>query len=488
MVRVKLIHIAMLLLTTLLFSGCITDPGRGGHEAVVDFTQLANDTNTEDDSTVAVPVEEVVRPDRQVFIQRDYCACKSGKAVILNDCDSYCASAPQTTQPTLHVRVALGAEIELNSELGDLYNWCYKEIEDGFFSPSCSLKLYDGQTTKYLDIQDLTPGSKMFSVNINSLPQNVTYVATLVEGSSGSDASSDEFQIRMIEPPSTDTPVSGPLQIMPVSQYSCINRRGIPDSEPYDYEGMVRLHYYYAENNLPPPLSPGELNGLWKYLFCHDVNTYGDIDGPLYPRLENQPRNFMLWNQSDPRFVDADASTIIDVHELIERRLLDEYNVTSTINLFSSFTWANRPTTDSSTSLPRHGYFMTPWVDSQTNRAFCPTQEHYNGNQPIFRVLKELIGVDTEAIYLAEREPLVIIDSSGAVHNYPNDVMVIRETILKEIWFYYENGQHYVPDEVTASTKTIMFYYPPDTTNPYVRKSDQRIYTIKYHFYIHEYV
>ena len=50
---------------------------------------------------------------------------------------------------------------------------------------------------------------------------------------------------------------------------------------------------------------------------------------------------------------------------------------------------------------------------------------------------------------------------------------------LRKIWFYYENNQHLEPDDFAAENKTIMFYWPPDINDPYVRKSTQYIYTVR---------
>ena len=115
MLKTSLHYILILMMALLVATACITDNGRGGKKAVVDFTKLANDEEVVEETPEEEP--EVTRPDRQVFVQRDYCACQNGKAVILNDCDSYCASAASTSQPTLYVRIELGAEIELNEEI-----------------------------------------------------------------------------------------------------------------------------------------------------------------------------------------------------------------------------------------------------------------------------------------------------------------------------------------------------------------------------------
>jgi hypothetical protein len=198
------------------------------------------------------------------------------------------------------------------------------------------------------------------------------------------------------------------------------------------------------------------------------------------------PQHFSVWDINDPRFADTDGNGKEDINDILQRRLFNEYGVNTPLKIFGVLNWPNVipfPTGGSSSSssgtAPKMGYFMQPWVNSQTGTGFCPTQAHYNGSDPVFRVMKEHIGVDTEGMFLSEREPLVIANSDGTLASAPPDVMIIRENLLKKIWFYFENGRHFVPDDFSAANKTIMFYWPPDLQNPYTRKSTQFIYTIR---------
>ena len=92
--------------------------------------------------------------------------------------------------------------------------------------------------------------------------------------------------------------------------------------------------------------------------------------------------------------------------------------------------------------------------------------------------MKEAIGVDTEGLYIGEREPLVMVND-GKLEQAKQDIIFIRENLLHKIWFYYENGQHFIPNEITAGQKSIMFY-APSHLNPYIRKSTQYIYIVKF--------
>ena len=415
-------------------------------------------------------VDEIVRPTGQIFINRDFCSCLNAKPDIINNCDAFCASKTDST-PVLFASVTLGPEIELNSELQDLNGWCKNEITgSNQTAPSCVLEVWDGSATQNLNI-NTSSGSNSFTANIANLPLNTTFIAKIKETSSG--ATSNEFQIRRIEPEVDDgTGTTTPLKIMPVSQYTCINRTGTCGalSDPNEiFLCGFREYYYFPSNSTPLPMPPGS-----HFLLCHDTQ-FGLDDSPLFPRLELIPQHFSVWSQSDIRFADQDQDGSPDINKMIQDRLLSEYNVQRTINIFGLFNWPNRPAVDNSTpTAPNVGFYMQPWVDGITGRGFCPTQVNYNSTDPTFKILKETVGVDTEGIYLAIKQP----DASTGTQQGPG-LMIIRENLLHQIWFYYENGQHFVPDEITSTQKTIMYYWPPDPIDPYVRKSTQMIYIIR---------
>jgi hypothetical protein len=413
---------------------------------------------------------KIVRPTDEVFITKDFCACKDSKPDIVNNCQSFCAG--QTTDAaTLFVNTTLGPTINLNENLGNLYNWCTKEIGDGLTSPQCFLEVFDGSGTEDLSI-DISPGSNSFKVNISSLALDRTYVATLKEKGSGSNAQSQSFQIRRTEFDSDTTPDNTPLKIMPISQYTCLTRAGSQVNAGNIYDNAARLHFYFPSNNNPTSLPPGN-----PFLFCHDVAKYGDNDSPLYDRLELIPQHFALWDQSDIRLADQNGNSRPDINETIQEKLLSDFGISRTINIFGLLTWPNRPNVDG--PAPNMGFYMLPWIDPVTGRAYCPDQSHYNGSDKLFNILKEVVGVSTEGIYMSVKEPELLSDDNGTPVLAPTDILIIRENLLKKIWFYYENNQHFVPDEITASQKTIHFYWPADPENPHIRKSSQKIYTVR---------
>jgi hypothetical protein len=415
-------------------------------------------------------VDEVLRPTGEIFIKRDFCSCINGRPDIINNCDSFCASKTDST-PVLFGSVTLGPAIELNNELQDLNGWCKNEITgSNQTAPACVLEVWDGSAIQSLNITT-NAGSNSFTANIANLPLNTTFVAKIKESSSG--AVSNEFQIRRIEQETGDGGgTTTPLKIMPVSQYTCINRTGtcgaLSDPDEIFLCGF-REYYYFPSNSTPLSLPPGS-----HFLLCHDTQ-FGIDDSPLFPRLELIPQHFSVWSQSDIRFADQDQDGSPDINKMIQDRLLSEYNVQRTINIFGLFNWPNRPAVDNtSPTAPNVGFYMQPWIDGITGRGFCPTQINYNSTDPTFRILKETVGVDTEGIYLAVKQP----DASSTTSQGPG-LMIIRENLLKQIWFYYENGQHFVPDEVTSTQKTIMYYWPPDPVDPYVKKSTQKIYIVR---------
>ena len=422
------------------------------------------------------------RPTEQIYINPKFCACEKGKPYTVNDCATYCSSTNDQT-PTLYVTTTVGPLISANEELVDLKGWCTNDLVDSInnHAPSCNLYLYDGRDTLTLEME--FTGNLSFKADLSSIQKNKTYSATIMENQSK--AKSKSFHIYAVDPDSQDDDNS-PLKIMHISQYSCIYMYGdntAPSTtNPTDlYSGnMTRMYFYYPSNTLPEILS-----GSLRRVFCHDITRYNRIDSKLFPRLELIPNALSLWDKADLRLYDADNNTKLDINEQIQRRLLNEFNISSTINIFQSFTYNSyiESTTESSASELKfkailQGYYMQPWIDTSSKLGYCPKQEHYHGNTAVFRILKELIGNDTEAIYFGKSDPKAYTDNNGQLVNVAGSTIIIRENVLKKIWFYYENNQKLVPNEVIAGQKTIMFYYPPDFNNPLVEKSHQSLFTV----------
>jgi hypothetical protein len=112
---------------------------------------------------------------------------------------------------------------------------------------------------------------------------------------------------------------------------------------------------------------------------------------------------------------------------------------------------------------PVLGFVMSPFVDPATNKSFCPTFADYNDptSSTAIQVMKDVVGIDTEGLYLGEKNvETAVID--GTTITSPPDYIVIKESTLKQIWFYFENEQAIAPNSITEGTKTLYFYYPPN--------------------------
>ncbi len=161
------------------------------------------------------------------------------------------------------------------------------------------------------------------------------------------------------------------------------------------------------------------------------------------------------------------------IHKLLGQKIRDlGFSDSSNPEVFFPLEYYNGPPISDSegeTSTPQKkklGYYMLPFIDKDTYKAYCPTADHYNSSNPLFQAMREIVGVDTEGLYIAKQ-------------NNVCDIMLIRETQLKKIWFYIENNQHIEPNAQTVQGKQIQFYWPPDENSPYVKKSHQRVYTVK---------
>lgn len=250
-----------------------------------------------------------------------------------------------------------------------------------------------------------------------------------------------------------------PIKITPISQYACQSNSNLLN--------LSNNHYYFSPLDRPSSMPANETQYV-----CHDRNLYGEQDSPLYPRLNLQEGIFSLWSKTSNAFLDLNNNDKADVNDYMEARLLFEYGINTKLDLFTSLDWQLSPIETESTL----GYFMLPFVNQNTGLSFCPKSEHYNGADPIFKILGDIIGAETEAIYISKREPNSLVNDELQTED---DYLVISETQLKQVSFYIKNGQLIKPNEYTASYHELHFFYPLDLVNPYVQKAGQKIYTVK---------
>ena len=451
------------------------------------------------------------RPTGQVYMQPGFCLCRgntdtgqvepdmvggwyiknvagsnnntSSNVSIFSYCKSYCNSKSEQN-PMLYASVKVGPEIQLNEKMIDLYGWCKAELADGVTSPSCNAHFYgpNGEN-QVLDVTITNTSGNNFKVLLTeAIKYGVQYIMRLeVQGPAGSpNAVSTSLNFIRKRYNQNDI-VLGPLQIMPISQYSCLVRTGTYQNttNEFYYLNAARLHYYYAANRKPSNLPPNE-----RTYTCHDFQTYGENDGPSIPRFELMSHHMSLWNAQDPRFQTLQGSESPKINTLIQNDLNELAGTSGNeINLFSKFDYQVKPpTAENETTNATLGYIMQPFINSRTNTPLCPTREDYTSSTPLFKILGDYIGVDTEAVYFAEREPvryLVHEEGSYSLKETPTDVLLIRESQLKKIWFFYENGLPIKADENASYNRTINFFWPPDYDYPLTKKAYQRVYTVK---------
>lgn len=433
------------------------------------------------------PFDEPSRPSEVVFMQSGHCGCLNGEPITLGSCTSFCSGKSAAT-PTLFVDIEID---ESNSvventggiNLNTLNKWCtteisYQDEETGDIitteaSPSCSLEVKDENgVTGSLDFTPV-PGATTAQIDITQLDEDKTYRLTFVEVVSG--ARSNTIQVRKVSDPVVD-PVGGPVAVEPVFQYTCMLRNFLPidDSNGVLYETQNRQHFYFIAETRPEPLP-----GVFPNVYCHDFQTYGEtpINTPL---LEEQPGVFFTWKKWDPRFFDLNENEKLEIHELLEQKIREQgVSVSQTPEVFFPLEYPtglsfSQSSDGSSGSAGGEadvqkvlGFYLTPFIDSEDGfKAYCPTQQNYYGTNPLLVAMRDLIGVDTEALYIAKQDSVC-------------DYILVPESLIKQIWFYKENGQHIEPNSDTIVGKQVQFYWPADTTSPFIKKSDQSIYTIK---------
>ena len=451
------------------------------------------------------------RPTGQVYMQPGFCLCRgntdtgqvepdmvggwyiknvagsdnntSSNTLINSYCKTYCNSKSEQN-PMLYGKVKVGPDIQLNEKMIDLYGWCQAELADGVPSPSCNAHFYgpNGEKAEVPLAPDNISGSNFKVMLTEAIRYGVQYIMRLeVKGPAGSQPAVSTSLNFIRKRYNQNDIVLGPLQIMPISQYSCLVRTGTYQNttNEFYYLNAARLHYYYAANRKPSNLPPNE-----RTYTCHDFQTYGENDGPSIPRFELMSHHFSLWNSQDPRFQTLQGSESPRINTLIQNDLNELAGTSGNeINLFSKFDYQVKPpTAENETTNATLGYIMQPFINSRTNTPLCPTRDDYTSSTPLFKILGDYIGVDTEAIYFAEREPvryLVHEEGSYSLKETPTDVLLIRESELKKIWFFYENGLPITADENASYNRTINFFWPPDYDYPLTKKAYQRVYTVK---------
>jgi len=244
-----------------------------------------------------------------------------------------------------------------------------------------------------------------------------------------------------------------------------------------------RQHFYFIPRMPPDPLPPGIMD-----LACHDIFNplYGNNDDALYPRLETIPGIFNLWDNTDPRFYDNNGNGNMDVNDIIVQKAKNfGGSINPSTNFFTPFRWQSTPliqteddnSEDDVEAVSDLGYYMSPWIDQTTFKAYCVNATHYNSDNPLFKALRDVIGVDTEGLYVGEK----IAESSDEAETTAayRDLLLIREADLKAVWFYLNGNVPTRPSEINVANNAVFFYYPLNKASPYVKTSTQRLYRVR---------
>ncbi len=439
------------------------------------------------DGTVSCVAAPATRPDNAVKFQSNFCGCKDGKAITFGNCSSFCASKNTGGVAMFYASFNLTEAITLNSTLKNLNGWCNTNLPADTSNPKCVIKARDDENNELILDVDATGANNSISANMDKIPEDKTFVITLVEGTSG--VKSDSIQIIKY---SSDIAIStlGPLKNAPITQYSCIKRPPSVDQTTGDifYDVAFRVHFYFLPRIPPQPIPAGS------DIVCHDFLNplYGAIDDILYPRLEEIPGIFNLWDTTDPRFYDNNNNGHDDVNDLIiqKAKYFGASGIPASTTFFVKFTGLSSPTptntnttttttTTTTASAQSMGYYMFPWIDQTTYRSYCLNSTHYNSTNPLFKAMRDIIGVDMEGLYVGAKAPETVFDRSNQPYQAPDDYVLIRETDLKSVWFYMKNGVPTVPTEAIVSTVPVYFYYPINKASPFVKSSTQRIYQVK---------
>ena len=260
-------------------------------------------------------VDDILRPTNAITIQTSSCACKDSSSIMLNNCAAFCSGRSTSGAEKLFGTVILGAEVELNANLGSLKGWCNNEIGDGQTNPSCVLEVTDGPSTFTVPVTEF-PSRNTFTADLTTLNNDVRYRVTLVETTSNARSSSIHiFKSDNLEVENQSSIVSTHF----VTQYTCLFRNPDPTfAQQLSWNEYVEKHFYFTTNN-PPPVLPNQVD---INTVCHNYDL--DLfDNALLPRLQQVPGFFAVWNFRDNNFVDLDGNSKEDINDRIQKQLAD---------------------------------------------------------------------------------------------------------------------------------------------------------------------
>jgi hypothetical protein len=176
-----------------------------------------------------------------------------------------------------------------------------------------------------------------------------------------------------------------------------------------------KVHYFHQDRFDPDPLPQNSaFTG-----FCHDRQTYGDVDSALYPRLGFRAEAFNVFSSQLPN------------QEMVQ--ILARSNPLSPDMLL--------------------GFAVAPTVSGFD--VYCP----------------EIDGIQTETLYALTPTP---------TRNF-GDVIMASRSELERGWFFMKNGVATKPSSARDYTRTLYVYWPINPASPFVRSAGQELYKIIYY-------
>lgn len=422
----------------------------------------------------------VYRPSDAVFWKNDFCVCQDKKAISYGPtCATFCSDKDTQGSQTLFASFNVSDTIGL----GNLYAWCKTSLsgDPSEENPNCEMLAEDSSGNISPMEVFLKPNGNSIEVrNIqNYLSEDRPYLLTLIEINSR--ATSNTAQIILYS--DNGEGQAGPLRQSPITQYQCMRRLNEVSEGNNSIYTMhaFPLHFYFVAGLPPTPVPAGTPS-----IFCHDIfnPAYGPVDSAFYPRLKERAGVFNLWDTTDPRFANGTDGRKIANASIIKKAKTYGSTIPANSNFFQEFKWQTGPQFQSEgnntpAEQPVLGYFMAPWINEQTNVSFCLNSTHYNGDVPLYRAIGEVVGANTEGIYIAEKEPASMQGSDGQYYQEEKDFILIRESDLKAVWFEIVNSAPRKPASDNVANKAVYLYYPFNKASPYDRTLEQRLYRVK---------
>lgn len=379
--------------------------------------------------------------DNLLFLKQDYCVCQDGKAVSYGNCASFCSDENTNGAEILFASF----NVAENKKYKTVYEWCTKKNIWDFRNPKCvvSFKDEEGKTT---DV-DVYVQDNLIKADVTALDYDKVMLFNLKE--TVSKALSNSAQIIKFN---SEISYPLPLQQGYLNQFTCYSK-----SEQKNYQ------FYFA------PRMPPTAQSVESDFFCHDWIQYGNRDSETFPRYLEVPAAVMVWPATSPLFHDNNGNGNLDVNDAIRQRTkLFGGSIPLSANFFQYLTLPgnNDLYFRSGTTKTSGAYTMGIWIDQTTYHSYCPNEAHYQSSNPLYRALGDVIGTPTEGLYAG-------VDADGKL-----DVVLLRETDIKSVWFYLKNNRPQVPTNETVGRVAVYFYYPLDKVDPYTKKPDQRLYKV----------